>query len=265
MKAIVNNFIKDIPEIPDSLFENTVSIYEVIRIFNGQPLFLEDNLKRLANSLSIACPQVRIKIQELNIPEKITRLIRLEHIEEGNIKYVLSFKENRAEEYLFRIPHHYPDKNSYINGVPTISLYASRKNPELKYINPELRTIADNLIRKHKVWEVLLTDADNYLTEGSRSNLFFIKGDIVFTAPSAFVLPGTSRKRVFEICNIHHIKIVEKKIALSEIRDYDSAFLTGTSPLLLPISRINQTGMKTNTPLLKKLVKLYFEFIGIKF
>ena len=32
----------------------------------------------------------------------------------------------------------------------------------------------------------------------------------------AFVLPGTSRKRVFKICNIHHIKIVEKKIALFE-------------------------------------------------
>lgn len=48
---LLNNAINDGNKFSEAIFENGLSIYEVIRIFKGHPIFLTDNLIRLDNSL----------------------------------------------------------------------------------------------------------------------------------------------------------------------------------------------------------------------
>ena len=42
-----NGHIVTIPDFSEKIFEKGLSLYEVIRIFNGKPIFLKDNLLRL--------------------------------------------------------------------------------------------------------------------------------------------------------------------------------------------------------------------------
>ena len=86
---LLNNAINDGNKFSEAIFENGLSIYEVIRIFKGHPIFLTDNLIRLDNSLKKS--NIGIHVQSLNIPDKLNRFITLEHITEGNLKYVLHF------------------------------------------------------------------------------------------------------------------------------------------------------------------------------
>lgn len=256
---LLNNIPIDDEKFSEKTFENGLSIYEVIRIFHGHPIFLKDNLMRLDNSLKKS--NIDIHVQNLNIPEKLRQFISLQHITEGNLKYVLHFTIGKTDEYIFQIPHSYPSARDYENGVPTLTYKAVRKNPEVKYINTELRVLTNNLIQKNHVYEILLVDEENYLTEGSRSNLFLIKDNKLYTSPSAYVLPGTSRKRVFEICRKCHIPIVEERIAYDSLPGYDTAFLTGTSPLILPINRINEINYATDSSLLRQLMEHYFALL----
>ena len=126
-----------------------------------------------------------------------------------------------------------------------------RENPGVKYINTDLRTRTNRLIKQKQVYEVLLVDKEGYITEGSRSNVFFIGDNVIFTAPLEYVLPGTSRKRVFDICHKHRFPIIEKRIPASELARYDAAFLSGTSPLILPINRLDELRFAPGLPLLQ--------------
>ena len=181
---------------------------------------------------------------------------------EGNLKYVLHFTTGKTDEYIFQIPHSYPTARDYADGVPTLTCQAVRENPEVKYLNPDLRTLTNRLMAENHVYEILLTDREGYITEGSRSNVFFIKGTTLYTSPQAYVLPGTSRKRVFDICKKYGLHVEEKRIAGGHIQQYESAFLTGTSPLILPINRINDIPFNVSHPFLRQLMKYYFALLN---
>lgn len=255
-----NDIIKTADDFTETIFEKGLSIYEVIRVFHGSPIFLQDNLMRLDNSLKKS--NIDIDISTLHIPDKLNRLIALTHMDEGNLKYVLHFTNgNSPDEYIFRIPHSYPTREDYDRGVETVTCLAVRENPEIKYVNGELRNLTNRLIQEHRVYEVLLVDQEGYITEGSRSNVFFIKNNTLYTASTAYVLPGTSRKRVFDICKAHHLPIIEQRIPTHAIQEYEAAFLTGTSPLILPIRRIDEIGLNPQNQMLKNIMNYYFSLV----
>lgn len=259
---LLNNCIKNDPDFSDKIFEQGLSIYEVIRIFHGKPIFLQDNLLRLENSIKKS--NITIDIPNLHIPDKLERVIRLEHMEEGNLKYVLHFTDgNPIDEYIYQIPHSYPTEANYRDGIDTITCHAMRENPEVKYVNGGLRTLTNRLIQENGVYEILLTDHEGYITEGSRSNVFFIKGDTLYTASTTYVLPGTSRKRVFDICKQQHLNVIEKRVLYESLHEYDAAFITGTSPLILPIRRIDTILFDPQNQLLKDLMRCYFSLLNL--
>lgn len=258
-----NNNITDSENFSEKTFESGLSIYEVIRVLNGKPIFLQDNLLRLDNSIKKS--NLDLDITNLHIQDKLDKVIRLENIQEGNLKYVLHITENKIDEYIYQIPHSYPTQENYDNGITTISCMAMRENPEVKYVNNELRILTNQLIKEKQAYEVLLVDNEGYVTEGSRSNVFFIKDQTLFTAGTRYVLPGTSRKRVLDICKELHITVIEDRVAYDKLKEYSAAFITGTSPLILPIRKIDNLTFDPHNELLKKLMKSYFSLLSRTF
>lgn len=235
-------------------------IYEVIRIFQGKPIFLQDNINRLQSSIRQS--DFPFEINSEHLRSKITSFIQAIKLTNGNIKYALLLNhEQKVEEFIYQIPHAYPTLEQYAHGVSTITLRAERKNPNVKYINNVLREEANALIKKYQVYEVLLVNSHEQLTEGSRSNLFFIKGNALYTASLDQVLPGTSRMRVIQVCQQHNIPVIETAIHLNEIQTYPAAFLSGTSPLILPIHSINECNFDVNNEVLRHVMQIYFEYI----
>lgn len=256
---LVNDTAQDSAGFSEKILETGLSIYEVIRIFNKRPIFLNDNLLRLDNSLKKS--NIRLEPADLHLSDKLEHLIRLEHIEEGNVKYVLHFTDGRMTEYLYTIPHSYPSAEAYRNGVDTMTCRAVRENPEVKYLNPALRNLTNRLMQENGVYEIILVDDEEYVTEGSRSNVFFIRKNTLYTTPGAYVLPGTSRKRVFDICKAEKISLEEKRIGADTLSRYEAAFITGTSPLILPIRRIDAVSFHPDHPLLRRLMRSYFALL----
>lgn len=256
---LLNNAYVSIPDFSEEIFSSGLNIYEVVRIFEKHPIFLSDNLIRLDNSIKKS--RLCVDIRNLHIEKKIDEYIRLEKMDEGNLKFVLHFTDAGMDEYLYRIPHHYPTEEDYRNGVVTVSCKAIRRNPEVKYVNTPLRTMADELLGKSGAYEAVLIDNEGCVTEGSRSNLFFVKNDVFYTAPTEYVLPGTARKRVLDICKREGFAVCEKRVSYSDLGSYDAACITGTSPLVLPISRIDHYAFSVQNPWLRKLMERYFNLI----
>jgi branched-chain amino acid aminotransferase len=181
----------------------------------------------------------------------------------GNIKLTAHFPEiTKPGLYTFFIPHYYPPVSFYQQGIDTDHFQAVRVNPNVKQLFPEMRERLAAFISSHSLYEALLVNADGCVTEGSKSNVFFIRGDSVFTPPGDQVLKGITRNKVIELCNQLNIKLIEKSISTEELRSMDAAFLTGTSPKVLPIRQIGNIPFRVPHPVMSSLMKAYENLVA---
>ncbi|GKT16952.1 Aminotransferase class IV like protein, partial [Aduncisulcus paluster] len=100
---------------------------------------------------------------------------------------------------MFPVKSHYPDKSVYASGVQTEILKSERANPTAKIYHDTLIETVNVLREETGVFEVLLSDRNGCLTEGSRSNLFFVKGDCVYSAPEDDILHGITREKLKKV------------------------------------------------------------------
>lgn len=242
---------------------DSVIIYEVIRIINNTALFFEEHYNRLINSVYLA------NFEYSNIPEKeviidyINKLVSKNNLSEGNIKLGLMYSnEKSCSLKLYFIPHTYPTIDDYENGIDLISINAIRKQPNIKVRNRSLRNQSNDIIQENNIFEVLLINEDNNITEGSRSNIFFIKEDTIYSPNSKDILKGITWQYVVKICNRLGVKFIEQDIPLSDINKFDSCFLTGTSPKIMPISKINNINFQVRNYITSNILENFNEVIN---
>jgi branched-chain amino acid aminotransferase len=232
-------------------------IYEVIRIIDGIPVFLEDHLDRLYHSARIT--GLDLLPGPVALKNEINQLIQEEKREIGNIKLSFSFHGTNASpdfEIKF-IPHFYPEPQTYLEGVPVALMKADRQSPTAKIQHIDIRERANKMIAELNVFEVLLVDQNNKITEGSRSNVFFVRDNMVFTSPDDKVLGGITRSKVIGLCRKAGIPVVEAEIPAERLIGYKAAFLTGTSPKVLPIASDDEICYESDQPLIRKIIDLY--------
>ncbi len=238
--------------------EKRKSIYEVLRVMKGVPLFIEDHLERLFNSANIT--GYLILTDKKIISKQVNFLISLNKIYDGNIKIILAGDEKSAkftEIYCFFIKHRYPNTHDYQDGVSASLFSAVRHQPHAKLSNYSLREKVDRYMHEHGFYELIYYDDHEIITEGSRSNIFFIQNGIVVTPHKNMVLEGITRKYVIEVCEKLNIPFKEMVINKNEPANFDSCFLSGTSPKILPIRNIDDFNFDPDNPLLRRIMQEY--------
>ncbi len=247
---VLNNSIKPLVAFVDQNDEKRV--YEVLRVEKGIPLFFEDHLNRLLLSAKLA--KMELDLNESEILQLLFNLIKSNKVSEGNI--YLSFYNSFTAYF---IPHKYPTADMYSNGVKCGILSAERENPQAKILQVNVRKRADEMIAKNNFYEVLLTDRQERITEGSRSNIFFVKGKEIITPSAAGVLLGVTRKKTISLAEGLGFELTETDIHLSGLESFQAAFLTGTSPKILPIRKINDFNFNSKNEVVRQLMKEYDE------
>jgi len=249
---LLNRTLKPVSSFNPVIPADTTSVYEVIRIAHGKILFWIDHLQRLLNSFTVAGLKPAIHANDLL--SLLDLLITTNAIDEGNIKLDFHFTTSGNKQFTaYFITTNYPNKAQKTKGIHCCLQHAERHHPTAKIYNPQVRGKANSIIEHYHVYETLLVNHINCLTEGSRSNLFFIKNDELYTADDAIVLPGIIRKKVLQIAQQEDIQINYRAISIDEIEQMDAAFITGTSPRILPIAVIDKHHFKVPHPLFIKL------------
>jgi branched-chain amino acid aminotransferase len=186
-------------------------------------------------------------------------LLASETRQEIIVKIVFNYNNEITNRLLYFIEPIYPSPEQYRIGVPAILYYAERKDPESKVINHKLRSEIYHKLIMENAYEALLVNRDNCITEGSRSNIFFIKAGKLFTAPEKKVLSGITRQHILEICKEKGIDVEFRCVMAETLPEYESAFMTGTSPVVLPFSRIGNVKFNVNHRLIPLLRTFYLE------
>lgn len=232
MKSIINGVVIENENIDN--WKKKGYVYEVLRVIDNNPLFLKEHLLRMKNSVD--------KIDTKLIENDLKKLIKIYGKLNDNIFLSVNIEKN--EIGIFVIKGFYPPKEWYENGIKINTCKIKRDDPGRKVYDINYKNIIQEYLKQTDVFETLITDK-GVINEGSRSNVFFIKGNEVYTPTVEAVLPGITRDKVFEAAKDCAITIVETYINTENLNTFDGAFITGTSIDLLPIRQIDDIQYKT--------------------
>jgi len=141
------------------------------------------------------------------------------------------------------------------NGVRVMSVVQQRSLPAVKSLSYLECYLSYQKAMKHGFFEALLTNEVGEVYEGSRSNLFWINDDILYTRKGE-VLPGITRKTIIEISPI---PVKYDTIMLGALKRADEVFQTGSISGIVPIVHIDEEKIGDGTPgkHTKELKKIY--------
>ncbi|MDO5518373.1 MAG: aminotransferase class IV [Clostridium sp.] len=230
-------------------------IYEVLRVIDGKPLFLESHLERMKNSFKLINEEFSLSYDE--ICDEINKLIKSENKTIGNIK--ITYKVNEKELDIFFIDHFYPSEDMYKNGVKTILYFGERENPNAKIVNDDFRSKVNKEIKENNAFEAILIDRNGFITEGSKSNIFMVRDNKLITSETKAVLPGVTRGEIIELAKENGIEVEETEYSYKDIDKLDGMFISGTSPKVLPINSVGDIKINVNNEIVKKLMDAYNE------
>ncbi len=237
-------------------------VYEVIRVIDGKLIFGKEHLDRLSHSLQL------FGIQDTPWQKDLANHLCLAPdvfgIDSQNLKIVCAhLHENQPRWLIYPVVSTYPPESWYDRGVRTQTLALERENPEAKVLHRSLKDQVAQLMETNHIWEALLVNGKGHITEGSRSNLFFIKEGRVVTARGKDVLGGITRHKVLEALDILGIPHGEEDIRLEDLKDMEGLFLTGTSIHVLPIQEVDHLSFGTAShPLYKAIANQFEAFIS---
>lgn len=257
---ICNGLLKPLEEFEKCFAHLPFYLYEVFRVQQGIAVFVEEHIERLWNTAELE--KVVLPFKKGEIFDDIQRLIRFNPQGDGNVKVVINATEKSVNRLIYFTPHQYPTPEQYTHGVALGFYYAERNNPNAKVMDVSLREATELMKSQEHLYEVLLIDGNGFITEGSRSNVFFIRNGFLITPPVETVLEGITRKQIIRICNKHHIAIAENRVHHSELENMDAIFISGTSRRVLPVAEIAGLYFNAAHPLIRRMQALFEEHVN---
>ncbi len=252
MKAIYNKMYLDgsFVDTERVLSEEQSATYDVLRVIEGKPLFLEAHVERVNRSLTKMGYAERT-----DIPRVLAALIK-ENENSGiscNVKILAGGAYRLAMGF---VSSSYPDETAYNNGIRLTAASIERSNPEDKVWDDDYKERIQELVNEKQVFEVLLVNDQDLVTEGSKCNVFFIKDGMVLT-PATDVLPGITRRYAELAIKDAGYELQMVKIGRADLDGMDAAFLTGTSLHLLPICSIDSKEYDADNLVLRACMKAF--------
>jgi len=228
-----------------------IIIYEVVRLINGIPLFWEGHWTRLQNSIKAV--GFRVKIDKIKFEQSLSDLIKQNSYLNTNIRIEV-FEKNIL---VYAIHAEYPTNLDYEHGVNVNFTEAIRKNPTRKILRRTWKKTMERKINNAGMSELLLVNPEGLITEGSHTNVFFIRENKLYSAHESLILPGITRLEVMKIAAAENIQLEYLGIKKESITVYEAAFLCATSLHILPIARINDQSYDVNNSTLRFLMNAF--------
>jgi branched-chain amino acid aminotransferase len=259
-KNVANNKLVSKEEIEELLKKDSAKIYEVIRVVKGRPVFLKEHYDRMNESIRLS--GLKGVLDYEHYKRSAEMLIEVNNLLNCNIRVSYYFTHEDILLFYF-IESHYPSKIQFQEGVDTVTVKMHRKNPNVKAFEKNFKEVVQRVIEDTESFEAILVNDDNTVSEGSKSNIFFVKGKKIITSPDEAVLLGVTRNKVIEVCMANNIEVEKRTVNFDELNSFDAAFITGTSNNVLPIRKIDEIHYNSaENDVVREVSRLYLDEMG---
>jgi branched-chain amino acid aminotransferase len=227
-------------------------VFDFLRTYSGQPIFLRAHIQRLAQSAK----QIGLDLSwsQKELIDIVKQTLSKNKNRESNIRIVVTGGPSPD----FITPHGKPrllvlvtplteqPERWYTDGVKIITINSVRNIPGAKSIDYIPATIALKQARRKKAIEAVYVDRDECVLEGTTSNLFIFRGDRLIT-PGRAILSGITRKVVLRLAsNAYQTDI--RDIARDELYAADEVFITGSNREIVPVVKVDKKTIGDGQP-----------------
>jgi len=251
------------------------SVYEVVRTYGRRPFELATHLRRLAHSaerigLVPRWDEARIEAELLrtlaasrgddppdpggapwNAGERYARVVMTRGAGEIGLDPALAVDPTAI---VIVQPLHGPPARAYAEGVKACVVGVQRVSPRV--VDPSAKTgahlnhvLAVREARAAGAHEALLTDERGFVTEGSSSNVFCVRGGRLATPPlAAGILAGVTRGSVLRIARDLAVAAEEVALAPGDLAGADEVFITSTLREIVPVTRLGEREVGDGRP-----------------
>lgn len=259
--------------IEDRGYQFADGIYEVIGIING--VFADerghlDRLERSLSELQISMPvrreTLRFLMRELLRKNRLRNASLYIQITRGVSKRDFKFPSSSVVPSLVMIcrPFKFDVNPALQDGIQAITV------PDQRWERRDIKTVAllPQALAKQKAieagaYEALMVDGNGFITEGSSSNFWILKGKTLKTRASNYnILKGVTRTAIAKIAKEYGLEIIEDSITPEEAYQADEAFCTSATSLIVPVVSIDDHPIGSGKPgaIVQKIYTAYREY-----
>lgn len=233
-------------------------IYEVVRWYGNGFFDMEAHLARLKRSLreleinwpqADSFPEISAELINKNGLQGKPALVYIE-VTRGAAKRSHTFPSPPVSPTVYAFARSFvPESAGKENGIRVMI------TGDIRWSRCDIKSVAllpnticfDKAMREG--YEECIFVRNGLVTEGSHSNIFFVKDNTVFTHPeSNFVLSGITRKNAIRVAAALGIELKEEAIPESALSSIDEAFITNTSAEITPVVYLGKTIVGTGKP-----------------
>jgi 4-amino-4-deoxychorismate lyase len=245
---LINGEEIDKVSVNDRGFQYGDGLFETLEVINGQPVFLEQHLLRLSAGCS-----------RLNIPSPDTKQLTDEcgfvcqQAKQAVLKIIITRgtggRGYRQPETIRPIRvislHPLPEYLSNFAEQGINARFCDTRlglNPALagiKHLNRLEQVMARAEWDNTSIQEGIMLDINNHIIEGTMSNLFYVKDDIIYTA--LLVLSGVAgvmRGIIKTLAIKHNLALIEHDYGKEALLAADEAFVCNSIIGIWPIKQI---------------------------
>jgi len=247
-------------------------VYEVIPVFGNKLLRADEHLNRLQNSLdriSLTNPHTKEEWEEifsdlLKQNDGEDRAIYLQVSRGVYPKRDLAIKaEFSATVFAMVLQISPPDSTKISAGISVITVDDFRWGAcDIKSIS-----LVANVMLKQQAVAAEVEDAilikNCMLSEGTASNVFIVKNNVLITPPTGHkLLPGITRDLVIEIAKNNTILVEEREVKEAELYTADEIWMTSSTREIAPVIRLNSevVGSGSVGEMWKRMNDLYQQY-----
>jgi D-alanine transaminase len=261
-QVYINGDFKKEDEAKVSVFDRGLlfsdSLYEVTTVINGKLIDFNNHMKRLDRSMT----ELKFKklLNHLDILIFHRKLIELNNLKEGMIYLQVTrgvadrsfdMPKDKIEPTVLAFTQEKKiiDSESAKNGIKVMTLDDMRwKRCDIKTTQLLYASMA-----KTEATEKGFDDAwmlrEGYVTEGSSSNAWIIKGKTIMTRQSDnLILSGITRDAIFKCAKDLGYEVVTKNITLPDAQSAHEAFITSATACVMPVVKINANQIGDGKP-----------------
>ncbi len=258
------------------------AVYDVERTFDGRIFNLEGHLDRFYRSLSYVRIDPGLTKQELvEISHEVVR--RNDHLREAGDDFMIRqivtggsswSAADRGQPNVYvgagylnfkRFAHLY-ERGCHVVFARTRAYHPTSLDPKVKHYSRLNFVLAEleAIDLDPAAWPVLL-DHDGNISEGTTFNFGLVKDGVLYTAGDRNSLRGVSQDTITVLARDLDIPLIDADLQPYDAYSADEAFVSATSYCLLPVSKLDNRPLRSETPgpVVSRLLAAWSELVGV--
>ncbi len=229
-------------------------IFETMRAYNGKVFKLNEHLSRLAAAARVM--KIKLPYSRTEFEKRVYKILKTRRLKDAYIRITVT--REGAVFFIVRKFNGYPPR-MYVYGIK-VKISGIRQNEYSPLSRIKSLNFLDHILAKERAREegfddAILMNTKGYIAEGATANIFLVRrGGLVTPSLDSGILPGITRRAVIRLAVKLGIKVTEKKVLPGELESADEVFLTNSLAEVLPVVKIDRSGIGDGVP--GKITKL---------